>query len=107
MKIKKLIFVPAIILLLASVGYAEVTQHKSAPPVNSDGISTTINRPSVEKSAVNYKKDQLRCWQDGDLIVVENNWRLGDKSQARVLYKGKQKLYFYDFGATFCIFIED
>lgn len=106
MKIKESFAATIIGLLVMNTGNAEVKQHQSADPVKRDGVSATINRPSVEKNAVKYKKDQLRCWQDGDLIVVENNWKLKDTSQA-MMTKGRQALYSYNFGETFCIYIED
>lgn len=107
MNINKIIAIPFILLMTINLGYAAVTQHDSAKSVKLDGVSATIDRPGVEKSPVDYKKNQLRCWQDGDLIVAENDWKLLDKSQAKVLHKANQKLYFYNFNETFCIYIED
>lgn len=107
MKIIQHVVVPAIALLIAIPGFGDVTQHKLATPVINDGVSTTTKQLGANKSLVDYTKNQLRCWQDGDLIVAESDWQLPDKSQAKVLHKANQKMYFYNFNETFCIYIED
>ena len=48
---------------------------------------------------------QIRCWQEGRLIVEENNWVPGDIQRPVAFLRNKDDvLYMFDFNKTFCLY---
>ncbi len=64
-----------------------------------------LNSQQQNGSAGFSKENQLRCWQNGDLIVLENDWKAVDPGKGRLLSNGAKKLHAFDYGETFCIYL--
>lgn len=64
-----------------------------------------LNSQQQNSGAGFGKENQLRCWQNGDLIVLENDWKPVDPGKGRLLSNGARKLHAFDYGETFCIYL--
>ncbi len=88
---------------------AEVTTNKEAKPDdwNKKLILQPLNANAKQagNSTAYSKTQQLRCWQHGDLIVLENNFRPVDGGKGKLMTKGSENLYAYDYGETFCVYL--
>jgi len=94
-------------MLFAAPGMADVTTTKDAKP---DDWNRSIKlQPLNAKQSQNVsafdKTNQLRCWQHGDLIVLENDWKPVDSGKGSLMSKGSKRLHAYDYGDTFCIYL--
>ena len=102
----KLIILATILFGAIGISHSEIIRHenfKAKPEMNN---VTIIDRPDLHNSDYIYKKNQLRCWQDGDLIVVENGWQPTEGYKKVIMSKENKNLYFYDYGETFCLYTE-
>ena len=60
---------------------------------------------SFDNKTVEGAKKTLRCWQDGVMIVAEQDWNLV-AAQAPILSNNKsQKAYALNYSDTFCLYI--
>lgn len=86
---------------------AEVTTNKEAKPDdwNKAIKLTPLSAPQTNGSTAFSKANQLRCWQHGDLIVLENDFRPIDGSKGKLMSKGSKALHAYDYGETFCVYL--
>lgn len=91
----------------AGQALADVTTNKDAKPDNwNRSIKLQPLNTQQDSNVAKYSKDnQLRCWQNGDLIVLENDWKPVDSNRGRLLSSGTKKLHTYDYGETFCIYL--
>ena len=94
-------------LVCAISGSADVTTKKEATP-DDWNRSVTLQPMNLSKSGqitAFSKENQLRCWQHGDLIVLENDWKPVDAGKGKLMKSGSKKLHAYDYGETFCIYL--
>ncbi|MGH1426368.1 MAG: hypothetical protein ACRBEE_00345 [Arenicella sp.] len=61
----------------------------------------------LNKQQVTTEENTLRCWQDGTLILAEHNWENVVKNNPMLKNRTQQKLYTFDYGETFCVYIGD
>ena len=108
MKIKQLKLAAALTTaFIAGPVLADVTTNKDAEPDNwNRSIKLQpLNAKQDGNVAKFSKNDQLRCWQNGDLIVLENDWKPVDSNKGKLLTSGSRKLHTFDYGETFCIYL--
>ena len=86
---------------------ADIVQYQQGAVSTDQKHSVTINPPSRTSTALVNVENQLRCWQNGKLIVLENGWHLNNTPNDFVMRNHSQKLYIYDYGDTFCLYLED
>ena len=91
-----------------SMAVAEVSLHdsKKAPDTNGVGFAKVLEKKNPEKLKTMYGKDQFRCWQYGDLIVDESDWGLTQSKKSSLLKKKGKDLYTFDYGETFCMYVQ-
>lgn len=87
----------------------------SAARIDPEDLSlaeTAQNTPVVQAATAGnrvaeFKRyEQLRCWQEGQLIAAESGWNPGPNQKFDLSFtRGSQKLTTYSFGETFCIYI--
>jgi len=94
-------------LLFAGAASADVTTNQQAKP---DDWNKAIKAQPLKvnqrqgSNAFN-KSNQLRCWQHGDLIVLESDFKPIDGSKGKLLSNGSKSLHAFDYGETFCIYL--
>jgi hypothetical protein len=93
--------------LAAGAALADVTTNQEAKPDDWNRSIQLQPMNSKQKSdvAVFTKENQLRCWQHGDLIVMENGFTPVEPGKGRLLRKGSTALHAFDYGETFCIYL--
>ncbi len=96
-------------LIFSAQAMADVTTNEKAKP-DDWNRSVQMKPMSASKSGqvtdFPYSSDnQLRCWQKGDLIVLENDWKPVDSGKGSLLRNGSKRLHAYDYGETFCIYL--
>lgn len=73
---------------------------------NGSGLAAPGHLRGAEEAWV--KPLQLRCWQDGRLIIEENNWHIGQwpksKEGLQLTNSGDEKLYLFNLNRTFCAY---
>ncbi len=87
---------------------ADVTTNQEAKPDDwnrSVQLQPMNSQQSSNGSTVFSKENQLRCWQHGDLIVLENDYKPVDPAKGRLLSRGGKDLHAFDYGETFCIYL--
>jgi len=100
MKQVKISILVALIASLLSQASAEV---KKIPATGSNGYATIDHIADAKKSWIAPR--QIRCWQEGRLIVEENDWVPGDMhKQVSFLRNNEDVLYMFDFNKTFCMY---
>ncbi len=108
MKNKRLTITIAISALLFSAHtMADVTTNEEAKPDdwNRSVKLQPMNERKTGKATAFSKENQLRCWQHGDLIVLENDWKPVDSGKGSLMRNGSKRLHAYDYGETFCIYL--
>ncbi len=106
---KSRILIACVVMALSLQAQAG-TELNGKQEVKPDNWNRSVKlQPMTAKQAANVgkfsKNNQLRCWQNGDLIVLENDWKPVDSKQGRLLSNGSKKLHTYDYGETFCIYL--
>ncbi len=92
-------------LFFTAAVLAEVKTNKEMTPDKWDGASRQIPLNTEHNKVYKFSKsNQLRCWQDGKLIVWEDKLSPNDQSARRIFKKDSEYLYTYDYGETFCIY---
>ncbi|MGI9316105.1 MAG: hypothetical protein ACR2QW_02135 [bacterium] len=94
-------------LLVSGFSLADVTTNEDANP---DDWNRSVKLQPMNKSNTGQvtafsKENQLRCWQAGDLIVLENGWKPVDSGKGSLMSNGSKRLHAYDYGETFCIYL--
>lgn len=95
-------------LLAAGTAYADVTTNQQAKPDdwNKAFKLQPLNAKQKKQGASVFdKSNQLRCWQHGDLIVLENGFKPVDGNKGKLLSKGSNSLHAFDYGETFCVYL--
>ena len=108
MKTLRLTTAIAMALALTSApAMADVKKNQEAKPDDwNKSIALQPLNTQQKSSYAGFSKDnQLRCWQNGELIVLENDWKAVDPSKGRLLSNGSKKLHAFDYGETFCIYL--
>jgi hypothetical protein len=92
----------------SGIAIAEVSLHdsKTAPDSMGSALTKALDKKNPEKLKTMYGKDQFRCWQYGDLIVDERDWKLSQSGKAGLLKKNGKNLYTFDYGETFCMYVQ-
>lgn len=95
-------------VLISGLATAEVSLHDSRTAPDNGGIEFTkvLEKKNPEKLKTMYGKDQFRCWQFGELIVDESDWYLSQSKKSSVLNKKGKNLYTFDYGETFCMYVQ-
>jgi len=77
--------------------------------IKSRALKPTVKTENVllNKQKVVLPNNTLRCWQDGKLIVAEHQWRVAFDSHPLLINQQSKKIYTFDYGETFCIFLGD
>ena len=66
------------------------------------GVTNKVNQQAqFDKSRL------LRCWQEGELIVAENEWDLIDQKASAFMVQDGKEMSIYNFGTTFCMYLGD
>ena len=93
--------------LLSAPALADVKKNQDAKPDDWNRSIALQPLNSQQKTNVGGfgKENQLRCWQNGDLIVLESGWKPVDPSKGSLLSSGAKKLHAFDYGETFCIYL--
>lgn len=84
-----------------------ITGGKALPTTTRVGSSdpSMADPFSFDNKTVNGAKKTLRCWQEGVMIVAEQDWNLA-VTHAPILVNNKsQKAYAFDYSDTFCLYI--
>jgi hypothetical protein len=94
--------------LLALLGLGQATAElKTTPGTNSQanpGIRSETDYVADAKNAW-IKPRQIKCWQEGRLIVEENDWVPSDTRKHVAFVRNKDDvLYMFDFNKTFCLY---
>ena len=64
------------------------------------GVTNQVNQQAqFDKSRL------LRCWQEGELIVAENDWDLIDEKVSAFMVQNGKEMSVYNFGTTFCMYL--
>ncbi|MBX2868101.1 MAG: hypothetical protein KTR18_05475 [Acidiferrobacterales bacterium] len=94
-------------LLASGATLAEVKTNQQAAPDdwNKAFKNQPLNAKKTKGASAFDKSNQLRCWQHGDLIVLENDFRPVDGGKGKLLSKGSKTLHAYDYGETFCVYL--
>ncbi len=94
-------------ILFVGVASADVTTNQQAKPDDWNKVikAQPLQVTKRQGSSAFNKSNQLRCWQHGDLIVLENDFRPVDGSKGKLLSKGSKSLHAFDYGETFCIYL--
>lgn len=93
---------PTTLLLLLVLGLSP-----AAAEVKNVGDPRMGNSADLIADAKNswIEPRQIRCWQEGRLIVEENNWVPGDIQRPVAFLRNKNDvLYMFDFNKTFCLY---
>jgi hypothetical protein len=100
--------VVACMIFGSGVVMAEVELHDSKrSPDNGSGMIKALDKKNPERTKTMYGKDQFRCWQYGDLIIDESDWQLSQSKKSSLLNKkGGKGLYMFDYGETFCMYMQ-
>ena len=102
------IVLSTISLLASGAAFAEVKTNQQAAPDdwNKAFKAQPLNAKQTKGASAFDKSNQLRCWQHGDLIVLENNFKPVDGgSKGKLMSNGSKTLHAYDYGETFCVYL--
>jgi hypothetical protein len=106
-KLHKLTMAALGLTFTGGLALADVTTNKDAKPDdwNRSVQLQPMNSKQKTDNMIFSKENQLRCWQHGILIAMENGYKPVDPSRGRLLQKGSTDLHAYDYGETFCIYL--
>jgi len=101
MKTKKYIQTSAIAaslvsLLFVGIAHADVTTNQQAKPDDWNKVikAQPLSVNQRQSSSAFNKSNQLRCWQHGDLIVLENDFKPVDGGKGKLLSRGSKRRNF-------------
>lgn len=104
----------ALLFLLGATPYAtasaDVTTTGADLGESPGSAPKTMTSPHLEAAFTGHiKPRQLRCWQEGRLILEENDWHPADSDAQLLLLRtdSPHTLQLYSFGGTFCIYREE
>jgi len=102
MKSKVIITVTFLTVLGLSQATAEL---KKIPETNRQASSVSETDYVADAKNAWIKPRQLKCWQEGRLIVEENDWVPSDVRKHVAFVRNKDDvLYMFDFNKTFCLY---
>lgn len=112
----KKITLPITFFLLLTTTQAVFADLKQAPSLKILGSSKLKSVKSVvpqeeavliNKKKVEAKVNTMRCWQNGELILAENNWLNAIGTSPVLINNNQEKMYAFDYGETFCMYLGD
>jgi len=113
-KMKKIILYSFSFLLLFTASqtvFADLKQDPSLKILGSSKLKAIKNGvPKSESTFMNKQKvetqvNTMRCWQNGELILAEHKWMNTVAANPILINKKQQKMYVYDYGETFCMYL--
>ncbi|MGH1543142.1 MAG: hypothetical protein ACRBHB_22180 [Arenicella sp.] len=101
----------SLFLVTTHATFADLKQEPSLKIIGNSKLLAAKNAaPKTEtvfmnKQKVEAKENMLRCWQNGELILAEHNWTNTVNANPILINKEKQKIYAFDYGETFCVYL--
>lgn len=109
---KKQLILSALLVCTANVTQAGLFGGDDDSPVNVEqqrpGDMGRENTAGIKANArkSHYTESVVKCWQGGEVLFEEKNWRGAKVNKANQIFKGKTKhgnpFYMVGVGETFC-----